>query len=40
MGTAGDSRQRLLKSAIRIIMENIVPERARVLFNIVKEGQR
>mmetsp|Transcript_11503 Transcript_11503/g.10173 ORF Transcript_11503/g.10173 Transcript_11503/m.10173 type:complete len:166 (+) Transcript_11503:298-795(+) len=38
VGTAGDARQRLLKSAIRIIMENIVPDRMRVLFKMLEKG--
>jgi len=34
VGTAGDARQRLLKSTTRLIIENIVPERVRWLFKI------
>ena len=40
VGTAGDARQRLLKSAVRIIVENIVPDRMRVLFKICEEGSK
>jgi len=38
VGTAGDARQKLLKSAIRIIMENIVPDRMRIMFSILEQG--
>jgi len=36
VGSSGIDRQKLIKTAVNIIIENIIPERMRVLFNIVK----
>ena len=38
MGTASSARQDLIKSCIRLIIENIVPERIRILFKILETG--
>ena len=37
-GLACNDRQRLIKAAIRVIIDNIVPGRLRVLFNIVSNA--
>ena len=36
-GSAGKDRQKLIKTAFKVIIENMLPERMRILFNIVKE---
>lgn len=36
-GSAGTDRQKLIKTAFKLIIENLVPDRMRILFNIVKE---
>ena len=35
-GSASKDRQKLIKTAFKVILDNIVPEQMRVLFNIVK----
>ena len=35
-GSAGEDRQKIIKAAFKVIIENIIPERMRILFNIVK----
>jgi SepF-like predicted cell division protein (DUF552 family) len=37
VGTSGSDRQKIIKAAVKVIIENIIPERMRILFNIVKE---
>ena len=36
-GSAGEDRQKIIKAAFKTIIDNIVPRRLKVLFNIVKE---
>ena len=40
VGTAGDARQRLLKAAVKLIIENLVPERMRMLFKVCDMGPK
>ena len=39
-GVAGSDRQKLIKAAIKIIIENIIPNRVRILFNYSKEESK
>ena len=36
-GVAGTDRQKLIKAATKIIIENIIPNRVKLLFNYSKE---
>lgn len=36
-GSASNDRQKLIKTAFKVILDNIIPDRMRVLFNIAKE---
>ena len=38
VGTAGDNRKRLINKAVRVIINNIVSERTRILFRIIEKG--
>ena len=39
-GSAGRDRQKLIKAAFKVIVENIIPERVRILFNISKDESK
>lgn len=36
-GSASNDRQKLIKTAFKVVLDNIVPDRMRVLFNIARE---